>query len=214
MFSLIRDMLAPEIEVTAAAGDCDLALLGGGTLINQSPWLIDEFKGALDRAGRGAVFGTGVGDPAFWGDHFDRWRPLLERCEHVGVRGPRSLDLLRRNGFERAVCIGDPYLSLRAPAAEEFTRRKMGINLGETNDSHWGGTDREFLDFMAGALGQLRERMEDPGRWVTWRKNTSRLLDRAGSVGAHRLLDREYLIDDCHFTPWARLSWHGCWRNT
>lgn len=191
LFSLIRDRLAPEIEVSAAAGDCDLALLGGGTLINQSPWLIEEFQGALDRAGRGAVFGTGVGDPAFWGDHFDRWRPLLERCEHVGVRGPRSLDLLRQNGFERAVCIGDPYLSLRAPDVDKFTPRRIGINLGATNDSHWGGTDREFLDFMAGALGQLKEQGWSFVWVCVWSKDLSALEDvrRRVDGGAGPILD-------------------------
>jgi hypothetical protein len=63
---IIRDLLAPEIEVVVSGNDFDIALLGGGTLINQSPWLIDHFASKLKQAGRGIVFGTGVGDLSFW----------------------------------------------------------------------------------------------------------------------------------------------------
>jgi polysaccharide pyruvyl transferase WcaK-like protein len=156
---LIRDLLAPEIRIVNE-DEYDFALLGGGTLINQSPWLIDLFAETLDRSrsGRGLVFGTGVGDTAFWGDHFDRWRPLLERCEFVGVRGPDSVALLEQNGFHRAEEIGDPYLQLRAPIERPTIPRRLGVNLGGTNKSLWGGDEKDFLDAMVDALRLLRER--------------------------------------------------------
>ena len=153
---LIADLLEPEIEVVLDGEDYDLALLGGGTLINQSPWLIDLFEKALQRAGRGVVFGTGVGDTFFWGDHFARWIPLLSRCEFVGVRGPDSLALLQEHGCAHARCIGDPYLMLRSPVAREPVPRRLGVNLGSTHDSHWGGPDAPLLERVGQSLRALK----------------------------------------------------------
>ncbi len=157
LVGIIRDLLAPEIDVAVNPPAYDLAILGGGTLINQSPWLIDVFGQALDAAGRGVVFGSGVGDTAFWGDQFAQWVPLLRRCRRVGVRGPASLDLLREHGFENAVGVGDPYLWLRSPVERRPTPRRLGVNVGSTNDSLWGTSDADLVEFVAAALGRLRE---------------------------------------------------------
>jgi polysaccharide pyruvyl transferase WcaK-like protein len=156
LMEIVRDLFAPEIDVRFTGSEFELALLGSGTLINQSPWLIDRFADALQVAGRGAVFGAGVGDAAFWGDGFDRWVPLLERCEFVGVRGPRSRDLLASRGFARAEVIGDPYLAVAAPDGAAPRPRLLGVNLGSTNDSLWGTDDRDFHAFMMSALADLR----------------------------------------------------------
>lgn len=160
LVGIIRDLLAPEIEVMSDRNrPYHMALLGGGTLINQSPWLIDFFRDALDRSqsGKGIVFGTGVGDSAFWGNHFPQWLPLLQRCEAVGVRGPQSLKLLQQHGFESAQCIGDPYLSIEPPIRPAPQSRRIGINLGSSNNSLWGKDDADFLEFMTGILRKLRE---------------------------------------------------------
>ena len=160
LVGIIRDLLAPEIEVVFDdTRPHHLALLGGGTLINQSPWLIDSFRNALDRSqlGKGIVFGTGVGDTAFWGNHFPQWFPLLQRCEAVGVRGPHSLKLLQQHGFESAQNIGDPYLSIEPPIRPTPQPHRIGINLGSSNNSLWGKDDADFLEFMTGILRKLRE---------------------------------------------------------
>ncbi|MCA9438804.1 MAG: polysaccharide pyruvyl transferase family protein, partial [Candidatus Omnitrophica bacterium] len=153
---IIRDLLAPEIDVKIGCEEFDIALLGGGTLINQSPWLIDEFASHLDRARLGVVFGTGVGDLAFWGNHFDRWRPLLNRCGFVGVRGPHSQSLLMDHEVEKGQVVGDPYLWLKSPVERDPIPKRLCVNIGRTNDSLWGGTDRDLLDFIAAALLQLK----------------------------------------------------------
>ncbi len=158
LYEIIREMLAPEIVVNRDAVVCDLALLGGGTLINQSPWLIYEFQKQLDRAGRGVVFGTGVGDPAFWGDRFSEWNELLDRCELVGVRGPSSVRLLRQHGFDRAEEIGDPYLCVVCPSSPSNQGKRLGVNLGSTNDSLWGTNDNDLLEFVADVLRRLKKR--------------------------------------------------------
>mgnify|MGYP001375800061 CR=1 FL=1 len=153
---IIRDLLAPEIEVITEGSDYDVALLGGGTLINQSPWLIDQFESALNRAGRGVVFGTGVGDLDFWGNHFDCWVPLLRRCEAVGVRGPHSLALLQRHGFMDAIVTGDPYLWLRPPVRRRPVAKHLGVNFGSTNNALLGaGRDEDLGEFLAEVLDRL-----------------------------------------------------------
>lgn len=154
---ILRDLLAPEIDVQFGGGTADIALLGGGTLVNQSPWLIDQFGDALAQAPLGGlVFGTGVGHPAFWGDHFEAWGALLARCPLVGVRGPRSLDLLRRHGVDHAEDIGDPYLALRPPMLSPPSPGLLGVNFGLTNDSLWGGDEAATIEFLEAALRRLQ----------------------------------------------------------
>jgi polysaccharide pyruvyl transferase WcaK-like protein len=156
LYEIIGEILAPEIVVDRDAETSDLALLGGGTLINQSPWLIHEFQKHLDRTGRGVVFGTGVGDPAFWGDRFSEWRSLLDRCDLVGVRGPLSVRSLREHGMERAEEIGDPYLCVECPSPPANQEKRLGVNLGSTNNSLWGTNDSDFLEYMADVLRRLK----------------------------------------------------------
>jgi polysaccharide pyruvyl transferase WcaK-like protein len=155
---IIRDLLAPEIEVVTSGDDYDIALLGGGTLINQSPWLIDYFASKLEKAKHGIVFGTGVGDLDFWGNHFDRWVPLLQQCIAVGVRGPMSIDLLQQHGFTDAVLTGDPYLWLHAPVQRQPVPRRLGVNIGSTNNSLWGTNDADLANFVFQLLEILAQR--------------------------------------------------------
>jgi len=154
---IIRDLLAPEIDVRANWTDFDVAVLGGGTLINQSPWIAQKFEQALAKAGtgRGIALGTGVGDFVFWGNDLDRWRPLLERCDVVGVRGPLGARLLWDNHFENIIDCGDPYLWLKAPIERPFTPGLLGVNIGLTGDSHWGGSDGDLQEVVTKTLHTL-----------------------------------------------------------
>lgn len=157
LMSIIRQRLAPEIDVDFEGENCELALLGGGTLINQSPWLIDAFECALERCGKGVVLGSGVGDLYFWGDWFGRWAPLLKRCELVGVRGPESLALLQEHGVSHARCIGDPYLTFYPPVTcERYVSKRMTVNLGSTNNALGVPTDKQFLDYVTQVLLWLK----------------------------------------------------------
>ncbi len=155
---IIRDLLSPEIKVDFDCKEYDIALLGGGTLINQSPWLLDVFEAALDKAEYGVVLGTGVGDLSFWGNQFERWSPLLNRCDFVGVRGPDSVNLLHQHGVQKAVCVGDPYIWLRCPVRRNPIPKRLGVNLGSTNNSLWGGADSDLHDFLVEVLCELKAR--------------------------------------------------------
>lgn len=155
---ILRDLLAPEIEVVTSGTEYDIALLGGGTLINQSPWLIDHFASILAKAKLGMVLGTGVGDLAFWGNTFDRWVPLLRRCAAVGVRGPLSEQLLRSHGYDDAVVCGDPYLWLHAPVLRPPVPKRLGVCIGSTNNSLWGTNDADVQAYVGAVLSELRRR--------------------------------------------------------
>lgn len=170
---LIRDLLAPEIQVSPDFTEFDLAILGGGTLINQSPWLIDWFRENLDKARHGLVFGSGVGDELFWGNHVADWRPLLERCHRVAVRGPDSARFLAANGFHQAEAMGDPYLALTPPMARRPSPKRMGINFGTANKALMGGDEDGFLAFFQEMLIALR----DDGWSFVWISVWSRDLE-------------------------------------
>lgn len=154
---IIAQLLAPEIEIVYDGDTYDVALLGGGTLINQSPWLLDHFGGILRKAPLGGiVFGSGVGDRTFWGDHLGQWKCLLKQCDLIGVRGPQSLQLLRDAGIDQAEIIGDPYLALRAPLLSAPQSDLMAFNCGTTNNALWGGNEHEYFEFLLSVLEKYR----------------------------------------------------------
>lgn len=170
---IIKRLLAPGIEVVFTDAETDLALLGGGTLINQSPWLIEMFQQTLDRSRGGIVFGTGVGDTLFWGDTFSHWNSLLERCQYVGVRGPLSLQLLQQAGLNKAEVLGDPYLAIAPPLEPSPVPRSITINFGTTNNSLLGGDEAGFIESMRALLLQL----QGDGWHLNWLSVWSRDLD-------------------------------------
>jgi polysaccharide pyruvyl transferase WcaK-like protein len=155
---IIRQLLLPEIDVVFEGDEYDVALLGGGTLINQSPWILDWFRSTLQKAPMGGiVFGTGVGDTDFWGNNLREWSALLEKCPLVGVRGPRSVQYLNDVGVTHAEMIGDPYLAMRPPTLTAPTSNLIGVNLGTTNNSLWGGDEPHYIQFMEEVLLSLKE---------------------------------------------------------
>lgn len=189
---IIRDIFAPEIDVVTSGEEYHIALLGGGTLINQSPWLIDHFADKLDKAGRGIVFGTGVGDLDFWGNHFDRWVPLLERCEAVGVRGPQSLQLLQQHGYYDGEVVGDPYLWLQTPVQRPAMSRRLGVNIGSTNNALWGTNDADLADFIFETLQILKRRGWTFSLMSVWEKDIrilEELKDKLGDAATGPVLD-------------------------
>jgi polysaccharide pyruvyl transferase WcaK-like protein len=137
--------------------------LGGGTLIND-----DSYLRPLEQAQRGGyatfVFGTGVGDLAYWSQYPEhhrgnsqRWLAALAQCRYVGVRGPRSLKWLHDNGLTQAEMIGDAALALEPPSivGKDTTQPRIGINLG-SHDPVSGGLDPLFEAVVAFVQRALR----------------------------------------------------------
>ena len=93
-------------------------VLGGGTLLNAKRYY-QRAAADIDVPGlQRLVLGTGVVSPDIdgWTEDLDDWRPFLE-AGPVGLRGPHSLEHLRRWGFDGpAEVLGDPALAIRPEA--------------------------------------------------------------------------------------------------
>ncbi len=155
----ITDAL-PWAEVrTAKRGD--LLLLGGGTLINRGSyisWLEEQDSPRIERA----VFGTGVANPAFWGESRDveRWRDWIETCAYVGVRGPLSQEILDGWGIKAEIeIVGDPALLLERSA--ETAPGRVVIAPCRTRGELWGGDDEKVFRALADLVGDLTKRGHD-----------------------------------------------------
>jgi hypothetical protein len=147
---LPHDDFSP-LSAIAAPGRAAAMVLGGGTLINDSGHL-----GPLEQAHREElpffVFGTGVSDPEYWGKFpgarrvdVDGWLGMLSSAQYIGVRGPRSCAWLHAHGIANAEVIGDPALSISAPArpAASGEAPVLGVNLG-THDPVLGAKGADF----------------------------------------------------------------------
>jgi polysaccharide pyruvyl transferase WcaK-like protein len=144
LYRVIRDLFAP-VQVGPDLHPYQAVMVGGGTLIFRSGSL-GAATAAMDACGTGFVFGTGVADPAF--DevlHPEAWRSILDRCFFVGVRGTRSLEVLRECGYDGpAEVIGDPALLLAGPLRTS-TSDSIVINFFHVPHSRLWGWDNEAV---------------------------------------------------------------------
>ncbi len=151
-------------------------VLAGGTLINGMRGWLDTFLDCQKWSKTSFIFGSGVQDPEFWngkGDWVDfrsSWLPALERCSYVGVRGPRSLELLQDAGFSGAEVIGDPVLACAEPDRLDEAPSGMpvlGLNIGRAGGKLWGA-EEDLVERMA-VLARLAAREGWKVRWfVVW----------------------------------------------
>lgn len=115
-------------------------LIGGGTFVPKFPEHPDLV--ALGRRLPTALFGTGIGDPLFWGTkHIPDWLEILRNARFVGVRGPLSKERLESWGVpgERVAWVGDP--ALYFARSETHPRRidgELAVNLGVTYSNLYG----------------------------------------------------------------------------
>lgn len=128
----------------------DMALVGGGTLVNPGFWPPVE---ALARQGTPLVmFGTGAGSSGFGQTprvSLAPWSTIAKSFVAVGVRGPLSQQSLYELGFEEVEVIGDPALSLALSNLPTPTRpARVVVNLA-------GEPARELLVELAGLLAEL-----------------------------------------------------------
>jgi polysaccharide pyruvyl transferase WcaK-like protein len=144
-----------------------LAMFGGGTVVNRTPEWLDQYR-LLRRMTRRPVplFAPGVADPDFWSsvggwrDSRAEWRAETADLPVVGVRGPRSAELLEEAGFRTVVVVGDPALALhRGTRAEPATgRRTVGVNAGTARGLMWGSEPR-----LIAAIADGVRRLTDDG---------------------------------------------------
>lgn len=138
-------------------------VLGGGTLIGcPGEEHLDALRVAADAGVPSFVFGTGVRDPAFWGDRHpagrsDPWRrDRLASAARVTVRGPHSAALVAALGLPRPRVVGDLALATCHPREDRAPTGVIGLNLG-AHDRIWGDPERLF-DAARGAAETLLAR--------------------------------------------------------
>ena len=147
--------LGADIARAKLAGKHELVIIGGGTLIGEHGYL-HSLDRAMSSAANTIVFGTGVEDPTFWPSRdaarydLHRWRPILERCAYIGVRGPRSQHHLRQIGIESEV-LGDPacmFVRTDARRCPDHERR-LGLNLGSGSLGMFGSDESVFTTLLS-----------------------------------------------------------------
>jgi polysaccharide pyruvyl transferase WcaK-like protein len=150
----------------------DGSIISGGTLINKPGRPVDMVSEVCSYCKDNFVFGTGVADPEFWSsravweDVKSRWVDLLHQCGYIGVRGPRSAEILTGWGLKDVEVLGDPavsYVSEVGGNSAIAVEKSLGINIGRTQfnglpkDFMWGSEEEllgKYLDFAKRASGE------------------------------------------------------------
>ena len=157
MLQAVQELL-PDARVGYEAPGAKLLLLGGGTLINRITYLEALRRHDSPRVER-VVFGTGVADPDYWGltEPVDQWLDYLDSCRYVGVRGPRSEQILREWGYTGDLeILGDPGLSVRAEASVVVDEGLVVVSPAFTDGQLWGESDERVFAALAGLVESVR----------------------------------------------------------
>ena len=130
-------------------------ILAGGTLINQLEDWLQIVRKHYKGCNRMFVFGTGVANPSFWAsrphrtDIMDKWKPLLEECQYVGVRGPMSAELLTNAGIHNVEVIGDPAITFAENEINSsYIPNSIGLNVGQSYGQVWGDENTICSEFI------------------------------------------------------------------
>ena len=171
---------------TAYAG----TIVGGGTVIGGRYLPFVEETIATDHPV--AVLGSGVIDPAFpWsyrgrGPTLRDWCEVLPRCAYVGVRGPRSQQLLAEVGVASEV-FGDPGCRFVQPDGHWTPEPGLiGVNVGQAASRTWGSelamlaTLSSFVRRLAASGHRVEYYVVSPGDLVT----TRQVQRESGTEGA------------------------------
>src|SRR5882762_4023829 len=97
----LRDVAVTSLYQLASSLGGEVGLLGGGTVINQSGYVLESYVTVRNRTqSLVPVLGAGVASPDFWSaksdwkDRRKEWVAVLSELPIVGVRGPLSKNLL------------------------------------------------------------------------------------------------------------------------
>jgi hypothetical protein len=167
--------LASRVAHRLASGlGGEVAMLGGGTLINSNDGELRTYERMWDQTGRPVpVFGTGVKAPEFWSsrpgwtDRRKQWVSLLNQLPCVGVRGPISKALLEEAGARNVVICGDPAVWYHAPRGKLGQRnglkqgKRIGINWGRPAGGMWGQEQ-----FVEEALAEVARGLHQAGHEI------------------------------------------------
>jgi len=134
----------------------EAVLVGGGTFVPKAlehPDLV-----ALSRRYPTAFFGTGIGDPVFWGTtHIPDWLEVMRNANFIGVRGPLSKERLEEWGVpaSRVEWVGDPALYFAQPTGARRFSFNLAVNLGITYNRLYGFNEGRLEETVISALQDL-----------------------------------------------------------
>jgi len=208
LFSPVSVIELPLAECCRSVCSCARALrlfdhvsLSGGTRIFRSPAALECARRGFRVAEHRFVFGTGVGDPSFWGqqpgwaDQRREWVKILRECSYIGVRGPLSARFLADEGLGGVEVIGDPILTFAMDAHHPYKHmpNTLGLNVG-TARPMWANEKhlvQEFID-----LAKMARRSHWEVSWfVVWPEDLQ--ITRAGAE-ASGTCDRIYQVYTDH----------------
>jgi len=189
-----RMLIRKLLHRWASRRDGEVALLGGGTLINRDEAWLNDYKVTRQRSGKPVfVFGTGVAHPDLWAkepgwvDKRKEWVSLLSELPVVGVRGPASKALLEEAGAANVVISGDPAVALHTPLSpgteSESTGRplRIGINCG-FGGRMWG-TEAAVNEILAEASRELMQSGHHVDLFSVWPVDTRACHQVAQQIG-------------------------------
>jgi len=138
--------------------------LGGGTLINQSIFWLEQSEYAVAHKVPSFCIGSGVASKDFWQHHsdihtannLDRWTKVLNEFVFVGVRGPLSQEKLANVGIKSKI-VGDAAFAL-APdtvAARNHDGKIVGLNISYGTDGAMWGDPQDFMNAIEKSAREL-----------------------------------------------------------
>jgi hypothetical protein len=141
-------------------------MLAGGTIIGQEPAWLEVARAFLEIHPELIVFGSGVEEPSFWSGKLtlNSWKPVLEQCRFIGVRGPLSAELLGDIGLKSVQIVGDPVLAFALKDVNtEPILDSVGLNFGTSDGKVWGDECRICREMTA-----LAKTAKESGWRVEW----------------------------------------------
>lgn len=157
IFAAQKAMFGDILDLGQYIAAPEAVLVGGGTFVPKRlhhPYLVESSRRLPT-----AFFGTGIGDPLFWGtEHIPDWLKVLQNARFIGVRGPLSKERLEGWGVpsDRIEWVGDPalYFAQNVPSPRSF-QGKLAVNLGITYGNLYGFDEQRVEKTVILTLQQL-----------------------------------------------------------
>lgn len=188
-------------------------LLAGGTLINRTDRALEMANECFPLCKKSIVFGSGVADTSFWKDqpnwhnNIDKWRPVLESCSYLGVRGPLSAANLIDAGFKNVEVIGDPILVCAEQRTSEHSKpikRSIGLSIShpgiEPYENMWGS-----LASLSDQYIKLASILRQKGWKVRWLIADYRETEMVKKIAAASGTDQEIIDSGGNYKTWMDL---------
>jgi hypothetical protein len=185
----------------------EVGLFGGGTLINDRG-MLTEYLTIRTLVNKSIpIFGSGVADPEFWRgrdgfkDESDGWSKALSPLPVVGVRGPRSQQLLQQAGLTNVVISGDPAVMFHSPlAGQRSVKKKIGINCGSSKNAI--GNFSDYQDVMAELAKSYIQKGYDVELFAVWPNDLSCCHDVARLIENPRVSVAPVQTSAANFIHW------------